>query len=126
MAGKLEDAGVKGTFLGYGYVTGKKGYRVRLAGTNSVVTTRDVSFCAFESRPAEVQVLPEDPEQTTDAIITEPANAEEIDARLNVPVRTEAAATPDVEAPSVITEPVNAEEAAKAIVSNHSYLVGAK
>ena len=84
VAGKLEDAGVKGTFLGYGYVTGKKGYRVRLAGTNSVVTTRDVSFCAFESRPAEVQVLPEDPEQTTDAIITEPANAEEIDARLNL------------------------------------------
>ena len=42
VAGKEKDAGVKGILLGYGYVNGKRGYRVRIVGTNKVVTTRDV------------------------------------------------------------------------------------
>ena len=78
VAGKIEDAGVKGTVLGYGYVSGKRGYRVRIDGTNSVMTTRDVSFCAFKSRAEPVQILPGESSTTPDAVITEPANAAEI------------------------------------------------
>ena len=85
VSGKIQDAGVKATFLGYGYVSGKKGYRVRINGTNSVITTRDISFCEFESNPVAVQLLPDDPVPTFDAVVTEPANANEIEARLNAP-----------------------------------------
>ena len=79
--------------MGYGYLHGKKGYRVRIDGTNSVVTTRDVSFCAFESKPVEVQLLPNDPARTPDAVVTEPANADDVAARLNTPVGTDNTAT---------------------------------
>ena len=129
VAGKIQDAGVKGTFLGYGYVTGKKGYRVRLDGTNSVITSRDVSFCGFESRAESVELLPED--TATETIITEPANVQEVEARLNLSVRTEATSEqPENEATAtssvpVITEPANAHEFAKT-ESMHSYRVGAK
>ena len=30
VAGKVEDAGIPGTFVGYGYVDGKNGARVRI------------------------------------------------------------------------------------------------
>ena len=134
VAGKIEDAGVKSTFLGYGYVHGKKGYRVRIDGTNSVITTRDVSFCAFESKPVEVQLLETDPTPTPDAVVTEPANAEDIAARLNTPVgenngvNDEDAANEatEREVSAVITEPANAVEAAKVLKGTHTYLTGAK
>ena len=127
VAGKIQDAGVKGTFLGYGYVTGKKGYRVQIDGTNAVVTSHDVSFCGFESRAEPVELLPED--TATETIITEPANAQEVEARLNLPVRTEATSEQSENGAAssvpVITEPANAREVAKA-VQTHTYRVGAK
>ena len=128
VAGKIQDAGVKGTFLGYGYVSGKKGYRVRICGTNSVTTTRDVGFCAFESRATEVQILPGDSERTPDAVITEPANAADIDARLNRPVSTSTEGEDDeaAEVTAVITEPANAGEIQRALENNQTYRAGAK
>ena len=69
VAGKIQDAGVKGTFLGYDYVSGKKGYRVRINGTNSVTTTRDVGFCAFNSRANPVQLLPGDSADTSGGLL---------------------------------------------------------
>ena len=56
--GKVKDAGVKGIMIGYGYVNRKKGYRVRIDGTNNVVTRVDVGFCVFPPSAAEVNVLP--------------------------------------------------------------------
>ena len=130
VAGKVQDAGVKGTFLGYGYISGKRGYRVRIDGTNSVTTSRDVSFCAFDSRVEEVQILPEDTLRTPDAVITEPANASEIDARLNLPLGTGTDDhTPEDDASeecATITSPANAREAERAISQNHTYRAGAK
>ena len=80
-AGKEKDAGIRGTFLGYGYVDGKRGYRVRINGTNKVQTSKDVSFCAYHSEPREIGNLVSDTEeQTPSQVITTPANAEEISA----------------------------------------------
>ena len=131
VTGKIQDAGVKASFLGYGYIDGKKGYRVRIDGTNSVITTRDVSFCAFQSNPVAVQLLQNDEVPTPDAVVTEPANANEIAARLNTPVSSESAAADkngatEREVSAVITEPANAAEVIKAANGTHTYRVGAK
>jgi hypothetical protein len=42
--GKLVAAAVQGIMVGYGYVTGKKGYRVYIPTTRKVVTSYDVTF----------------------------------------------------------------------------------
>ena len=57
VAGKIQDAGVKGYLLGYGYVHGKKGYRVRIANSNRVVTSVHVSFGAYPENASEVEIL---------------------------------------------------------------------
>ena len=59
VAGKVQDAGVHGTLLGYGYVDGKKGYRARVGNSNKVVTSRDIKCgvfpsCASPTRPSPV------------------------------------------------------------------------
>ena len=104
---------------------------MRIDGTNSVITTRDVSFCAFQSNPVAVQLLPNDQSPTPDAVVTEPANANEIAARLNTPVRNENAeinaanAAIEREVPALITEPANATEVINAIkIKGHSHLSG--
>lgn len=60
IAGKIEDAGIPGTFLGYGYVNGKKGTRVRINNTNKVTTVKDVVCGVFPSGSARVQLLQPD------------------------------------------------------------------
>ena len=128
VAGKEKDAGVKGYFLGYGYVHGKKGYRVRVAGTNKVLTTLNVAFGAYPVSANEVGSLTSEDEATANArqqqvsnIITTPSNAQEIAARANLPIATETDDAPEPGAP-IITEPYIPPPAAR----HHSYLVGAK
>ena len=125
MAGKIESAGVRETLLGYGYVNGKKGYRVRINGSNEVVTTVDVSFCAFPSTPTAVAVLPDDQNEAPGPVITTPSNQAEVDARLNIPVTTEFAPAAEPEVTPVITVPHNAHEAS-AVGTRHTYHTGAK
>jgi len=57
VAGKVQDAGIPGTFLGYGYIDGKNGARVRIGNTNKVATVRDVVCGIFPSASAQVQPL---------------------------------------------------------------------
>ena len=57
VAGKIEDAGIRATFLGYGYVNGKKGSRVKVANTNKVVTSLHVGFGAYPQKAHEVEPL---------------------------------------------------------------------
>ena len=135
VAGKVKDAGVKGTFLDYGYVNGKRrktwvqgAHRAGIVGTNKVVTTRDVAFCAYEVKPVEVATLVNEPVTTPDAVITTPANAEEVSARLNLPVAQVTNNEANEQTP-VITVPSNAGELEAAMANKagtHSYTVGAK
>ena len=60
VAGKIEDAGVPGTFLGYGYIRGQKGYRARVGNTNKVSTCLDVVCGVYPSASSPVQLLNED------------------------------------------------------------------
>ena len=57
VAGKVQDAGIPGTFLGYGYIDGKNGARVRTGNTNKVATVRDVVCGIFPSASAQVEPL---------------------------------------------------------------------
>ena len=70
VAGKLKDAGVPGTFLGYGYVDGKKGYRVRIANTNKVTTCMDVVCGVFPSASAQEQLLPAETLNEINEVVT--------------------------------------------------------
>ena len=54
IAGKIEDAGIPGTFLGHGNVNGKKGTRVHIDNTNKVTTVKDVVCGVFPSGSARV------------------------------------------------------------------------
>ena len=57
IAGKVEDAGIRATFLGYGYVNGKKGSRVKIANTNKVITSLHVGFGVYPQKAHEVEPL---------------------------------------------------------------------
>ena len=57
VAGKIRDAGVPGTFLGFGYINGKKGSRVRIGNTNKVGTYMNVVCGVFPSASAQVHLL---------------------------------------------------------------------
>jgi len=118
IAGKIQDAGLPGTFLGYGYVNGKKGYRVRVASTNKVITSMDVNFGVFQSAAAQVQLLPP---LTTATVINKPANNDKEVVRtatINtdaVPDQstnpsTETVPVPEDSVVPVITTPSNAAE----------------
>ena len=139
VAGKIEDAGVKGVVIGYGYVNSKKGYRVRLERSNNVVTTCDLGFSAFPANATEVDIMPSGEAVKTDeqnpvnpAVITTPSNAREIDAAMNNPVATVTSAGPrEQDVVPVITTPSNAAEieadlATPRTTTTHTYLVGAK
>ena len=124
--GKVEDAGVKGVVIGYGYVKRRKGYRVRITGTNQVVTTVDVGFSAFPRKANEVNVMPAENENEAPAvkieepIITTPVEPEEVSAIQNAPVAEVTTAEP-AEGTPVITTPSNANN-----FGNGNYLIGAK
>ena len=104
---------------------------MRLNGTNKVVTSIYVSFCAYPFQPWEVRVLPEDEHRVPDAVITTPANDEDIRATLNVPVVTEIQSIKENTSDStvivseIITVPAHA---AKVIAgtTTHTYRPGAK
>ena len=70
IAGKIRDAGIPGIFLGYGYINGKKGFRVRIGNTNNVATVMDVVCGVYPSGSARVQLLQPEPAATP---ITPPA-----------------------------------------------------
>ena len=65
VAGKVQDAGIPGTFLGYGYIDGKNGSRVRIGNTNKVATFRDVTCGVFPSASARVGLLTDTPDVRT-------------------------------------------------------------
>ena len=88
------------------------------------MTSLNVSFCAYKSTPTAVSVLPEDQSVTPDAVITTPANADDIQARLNTPVTNEVTDSANATTPVIIV-PSNAEESS-VTVSNHVYAAGAK
>jgi len=71
VAGKIRDAGIPGTFLGYGYQNGKKGSRVRIGNTNKVGTYMNVVCGVFPSASAQVELL-QDPASETQEQIAEP------------------------------------------------------
>ena len=71
VAGKIEDAGVPGTFVGYGYVDGKNGSRVRIGNTNKVGTFRDVVCGIFPTASAHVGILTNDDNNTVQPAATE-------------------------------------------------------
>ena len=101
-------------------MNGKKGYRVRINGSNEVVTTGNVSFCAFPSTPTAVAILPDDQPGTSTPVITSPSNQTEVDARMNIPVTSEVTPTMQPEEPVVITQPYNSKEAFAA-AAHHTY-----
>ena len=113
IAGKIQDAGVPGIFLGYGYVNGKKGYRVKVNNTNKVITSKDIACGVYPSVSARVPRLTDDANEesigrtedttevaqprtvltTPDAIITEPVNDNTLD---ETTIQPEAPARPKV------------------------------
>ena len=82
IAGKIQDAGIPGTLLGYGYVDGKNGTRVRIGNTNKVSTFRDVRCGVFPSASARVQLLMDKPVEATEGTATpEQPTAAQLTAR---------------------------------------------
>ena len=74
VAGKIQDAGIPGTLLGYGYVNGKNGTRVRIGNTNKVSTFRDVRCGVYPSASARVELLMDAPYDTTEGTATRQRN----------------------------------------------------
>ena len=74
VAGKIQDAGIPGTLLGYGYVNGKNGTRVRIGNTNKVSTFRDVRCGVYPSASARVELLMDAPHETTEGTATRQRN----------------------------------------------------
>ena len=128
--GKLRDAGVRGNLLGYGYVDGKKGYRVRLAKTNNVVTSGDVSFSVFKSKATGIDLLADDALKA-DAVVTTPCKPDEVAATINDPL-TSAPDPSDAADDGVTSETVTEEDDTSTEVNGTSkddrftYTLGAK
>ena len=97
--GKLQDAGVRGNLLGYGYVDGKKGYRVRIEKTHNVVTSGDVSFSVFKSKPNGIDLLAGD-DAKADAVVTTPCKPDEVAAVINDPLTSTTATDKDSDSTS--------------------------
>ena len=116
VAGKIRDAGIPGTFLGYGYVNGKKGSRVRVGNTNKVSTFRNVVCGVFPSGSARVQLLqpdeqprdsneptaePREANTTPDATITTLDNEQEVEAQLRANASAASLMTNEITHPTV-------------------------
>ena len=96
VAGKERDAGLKATFLGYGYVKGKRGRRVRISNSNQVTTSRNVRCGVFPAGGADV------------TLFNSPASTTGVTTTQQVPVATVSSQPPSANGP-VITTPVCAE-----------------
>ena len=138
IAGKIRDDGIPGTFLGYGYVDGKKGSRVRIGNTNKVSTFRNVVCGVFPSGSARVQLLqpssirqprtvteqvaqPREVDTTPDATITTLDNEQEVEAHLRANAQT----------PDIMDNTAESEQDVTAVhlprnVNHDIFTVGAK
>ena len=113
VAGKVQDAGVHGTFLGYGYVDGKKGSRARVGNTNKVVTSRDIKCGAFPSSATPVRPSPVAGSATP---VTQSAtnSMSATDPHFSLPHASAAAPA----AGQIITQPANTPQASAQVCAN--------
>ena len=106
VAGKVQDAGVHGTFLGYGYVDGKKGSRARVGNTNKVVTSQDIKCGVFPS-----SATPARPQPVAGSITPEAGSTENSLSTTNPHFSKSHAKTAAPAAGPIVTKPANAAQA---------------
>ena len=106
VAGKVQDAGVHGTILGYGYVNGKKGFRARVGNTNKVVTSQDIKCGVFPSSAAPIRTR-----QPVDEVMSIAQTTENLASATRTPNGTNHAKTVAAAPGPIITKPANAAQA---------------